>query len=486
MRVLYIGAIVGLTVAVGACGGESRTGELRGGERLAWDQSAGTQQELSVLRFTLWVDDVAQQMSGISCGPLSTGLTSSCSGVLPAMSPGQHTLALSAMGPDGSQSPRSASLQITVASTTATGLASPAVSRNVSSPPMAEPRSAEPLSADTPAAEDLVSSAGESSNGTLAAVDIQTLAGDLFEPTDLAATRDGRVFVAERRGVIRVLVGGVLHPVPVLSLEDVSTDQGSGLLSLALDPDYERTGLAYVGYATQEGFRIARYRDVAGAFGERAILFETAPDRPYKNAVVRFGPDRQLYVALDDEEDEMRAGDLGSFSGKVLRLNTDGSVPSDQAGFTPVYVPNLGAPRGLDWAPDGRSLWIAEGRLESASTLNAISDESAPSRRRGKRAAVVTRYMLPQGDVPSSVLFYRGERFSEWTGHLLLGLARSGQLLRLRLDPAGPTRVTSMEVVMDGSAGSIRALAVDGEGTLYIASDRALLSVSPAALIPAP
>ena len=86
---------------------------------------------------------------------------------------------------------------------------------------------------------------------------------------------------------------------------------------------------------------------------------------------LRFGPDAHLYVGFDDGDVAARAGDFGSYNGKVLRINADGSVPSDQAGLTPVWAFNLAAPRALDWTTAG-NLWAVEGNATHADRLDVI------------------------------------------------------------------------------------------------------------------
>jgi len=307
---------------------------------------------------------------------------------------------------------------------------------------------------------------------------VAVIADDLVDVTDVAATVDGRAFVAERHGAVRMWSPENAESTTVLTLDDVVTERGTGLLSVALAPDYERTGYVYVGYTTATGFRVARYRDLAGTWAERAILFETQPDSVYTAAVVRFGPEGRLYVALDDEGNPQARVDLGSLSGKVLRLNRDGSVPDDQPGYSPIHVADVRRPRGLGWTPVGDRLWIANGADAEAGSVD-VARLDMSSEPRAARRVVVARYSFPDGDVPGAVALYRGEAFKLWDGDLLVGLLRSEQLLRLDLDPADPDAVTSSDIVLDGTYGPIRAMTVAPDGTLVVASERQLLRLAP-------
>ena len=320
-------------------------------------------------------------------------------------------------------------------------------------------------------------------NATLAAsglpsdsLRLQTVSGGLNEPTDLAVTPDQRVLVAQRLGDVRIVSNGLLQTRPAVTLDDVWSGDGAGLLGIAIDPAFSQNHYVYVVYTTVSGFRVARFREVAGTLGERAILLDGISTSAQASAALRFGPDGKLYVSFDDGGDASRAGDLGSFNGKVLRVNADGSVPSDQAGLTPVFVADVGAARAFDWAPRG-DFWIAEGRADGSGLLDAVTDEP----RTGRRGRIVARYRLPDGRVPSSAFFYRGGLIKEWTGDLLIALPDSGQLVRLQLDPADGTRVVTSEIVLDTAAGRIRAVTGSTDGLVYLANDEQLLTLSPAA-----
>src|SRR4029077_12032505 len=129
-----------------------------------------------------------------------------------------------------------------------------------------------------------------------------------------------------------------------------------GLLSIALDPAFERTHWVYAIYTTASSasgapmFRLARFREGQDPPAARTVLLDDIPVSPIRPAAsIRFGADGTLYIALDDGGSAGSAGDLGSFNGKMLRLNADGTTPADQA--SPVYSLEQRSPRGFDWQP---------------------------------------------------------------------------------------------------------------------------------------
>lgn len=427
--------------------------QITGSERLGWSQAAPTQGDLSALRFNIYVDGARQVMGNVSCGPLQANLTADCAGSLPALTTGAHSLTLSAVNSSGEESAQSAALQVVVvrAVTALTG---------------------QPLPGG-PAVPAMAGAPGAPAPG---GAEVAVVAAGFDDPTDLAVAADGRVLVTERSGRVRIADRRGLQAQPALQLEDVELAAGAtgGLLSLALDPAFDRTRWVYLVYTAAEGFRVARFREVAGRLGERAVLLDGVTASSQASANLRFGPDGKLYVALDDGGDPRAPGDLGSFNGKLLRLNPDGSVPDDQAGFSPVYVANLTAARSFDWVPESGALWVTDGRRDSGGTLDAIVDEA----RMGRRAQIATRYALPGGEVASSALFYEGRLITAWTGDLLVALPESAQLLRMTLDEPSGMRVASTETVVDGAAGRIRSLAAAADGQVYLINDDSLLVLS--------
>src|SRR5438445_2133075 len=342
--------------------GSSPTQTITGGERIGWDQQAGSPDELAAFHYLIYVDDVGTEVQNVSCAA-ETSAASACSGQLPSMSAGPHALALSAyIDTDGTrqESPRSETLKVVVVARVATA---PVAAASVIT--------------------------------TLDGVQLHasTIAGGLDDPTDLSFASDGRIFIAERGGRVLVFRDGRLQPAPALTLSDATTENRQGLLAMAVDPAYQRNHFVYIVYTAASGFRLARFRGVGDTLGDRAILMEGVASRSARPAAsLRFGPDGKLYAGFDDAGDALRAGDLGSFNGKILRLNADATTPADRAG-TPVYVANLNAPLGMDWDAGGATLWVVEDAASGSGKAQAVVAEDT----RQRRGTAVRRYSLPDG-----------------------------------------------------------------------------------------
>jgi len=433
-----------------------------GTERLGWDMTATSAEVLGSIRYVIYVDDVPSEMQDVMCGSTLGANGYPCSGRLPQMSPGRHTLQLASVGGEGTsgESARSSPLVVIVVT--------PGVSALPVGPSSPQQRGA----------------LAEITTADRVRLNIEALLTGLVDPTDLAFLPDGRLLVAERGGSIRIVrvdrsVDEV--PGPAVILNDIETRTAGGLLALAPDPQFDRNGYVYVLYTSARGFRLARYREAGGVLADRVILLDGIPaSRVPPAAVLRFGPDAKLFLGLDDGGDPRRAGDLGSYNGKLLRFNADATTPSDQSGGVPVYALDVNAPQGFDWSETGASVWVAQyGATASApGELRALM--RPPRDRTGEqRARVVARYLLPEGAEPSQIVIYRGALIPEFRGNLLLSAGTRGGLLRVQFDATDSLKVVATERLFDVDGMNVRAIAVGTSGIVYVSTSTALLRIAP-------
>lgn len=169
--------------------------------------------------------------------------------------------------------------------------------------------------------------------------------------TAVAVAPDGRLFVTEVGGAIRVVRDGVLQPQPFATVAALTGGE-RGLLGIALSPNFGLTGHVYVHYTTSVGgahnrvSRFAAFGDMAGSTEE--VLVDLPPLSAATNhngGALGFGTDGKLYVAVGDNANGSLAPLLTSPFGKMLRFNADGSIPADN----PFYSLTTGVNRAI-WA----------------------------------------------------------------------------------------------------------------------------------------
>ena len=177
------------------------------------------------------------------------------------------------------------------------------------------------------------------------------IAGGLQAPTAMAFAPDGRLFVCEQSGTLRVIRNGALLPAPFTSLT-VSVLGERGLLGVAFDPGFAVNGYVYVYYtATSPTIhnRVSRFTavgDVAVAESETVLLdLEPLGATNHNGGAIHFGKDGKLYVAVGENAVAVNSQTLSNRLGKILRINADGTIPTDN----PFYLTATGVNRSI-WA----------------------------------------------------------------------------------------------------------------------------------------
>ena len=168
----------------------------------------------------------------------------------------------------------------------------------------------------------------------------ETRINGLSGPTAMDIAPDGRIFVCLQGGQLRVIKNGALLPAPFLTLT-VDSSGERGLLGVAFDPNFQSNNFIYVYYTattTPRHNRVSRFTangDVALAGSELPILDldNLSAASNHNGGAIHFGPDGKLYVAVGDNANGANAQTLANRLGKMLRINSDGSIPSDNPFF---------------------------------------------------------------------------------------------------------------------------------------------------------
>jgi glucose/arabinose dehydrogenase len=178
------------------------------------------------------------------------------------------------------------------------------------------------------------------------------VASGFSAPTAMALAPDGRVFVAQQGGALRVVKNGMLLSAPFLTVGVTSSNE-RGLLGVTVDPGFASNRYVYVYYTTSSTpvrNRVIRYTasqsnpDVAESGSEYVVLDDIPSDTGWHNGgAIHFGPDGKLYVAVGEGHHEDNAQRLDTLSGKLLRVNADGSIPTDN----PFYDTASGTNRAI-------------------------------------------------------------------------------------------------------------------------------------------
>ena len=311
------------------------------------------------------------------------------------------------------------------------------------------------------------------------------VARGLDTPWAIDFAADGRIFITERVGRIRVIKGGRLLAEPWMTLEVAAVGE-AGLMGLALDPQFAQNRFVYVAYthrATNGRLqnRLVRLRDdpKTGKGGLDKILIDNvAGSNNHDGGRVKFGPDGKLYWTMGDAQTTRYAQDLRSLNGKILRLNPDGSIPVDNP-FPNSYVYSYGHrnPQGLAWQPKTQRLYSTEhGPSGFQGCCRDEINYIEPGKNYGwpeirgdeTREGIVTPVIhagTSETWAPAGAAFATS---GPWAGSLLFTGLRGQILYRLVLDPNDPRKTEKFERYFYRQFGRLRDIVEGPDGNLYL------------------
>lgn len=330
---------------------------------------------------------------------------------------------------------------------------------------------------------------------------MEIVARNLETPWGLAFLPDGRLLVTERPGRVRIVKPGSVVSDAVTGLPKVWEKQDGGLLDVEVHPDYARNGWIYLSYSEiLPGHSAPAPPDpptmtviVRGKINkqnewvEQQVLFR-APDAVYNSANYHYGSRfvfdkaNHLFFSLGDKGRIPDAQDLSKPTGKIHRVNDDGTVPKDNPFVNkPGALPTIWSyghrnPQGLAWNPVTGKLWESEHGPTGGDEINIVE----PGRTYGwgvatmgvqngitKRAEAGMEnpivYYTPTL-APSGIVFYTGDKYPGWKNNLFVG-GLAGQQLR-RLETSGDT-VVHQEAVFN-QFGRVKDVVVGPDGLLYV------------------
>ncbi|GAA2669331.1 PA14 domain-containing protein [Actinoplanes palleronii] len=318
--------------------------------------------------------------------------------------------------------------------------------------------------------------------------DFQTslvIGGDLDEPSGFEFAPDGRIFILERSGTIKIFKNGHLLATPFAELPSEPTGD-RGLIGIAFDPDFGVANHYVYFYYTGLDLhnRLVRF-DASGDVGTDGpfTIFrtESLSQQLHVGGSIRFGPDGKMYFAVGDNGYSSNAQVLTNPHGKILRINKDGSIPADnpfygQAGKQQeIWAYGFRNPWRFQFDPLTGELYggdVGDYTWEEVNHIVKGGNYGWPLKE-GKCTAGCAGFIDPiytyphDGASAASVggPIYRGDQFpAEYQGNLFFGDYAKGFIRRAQLDANGNAVAVSD---FDAAAGSVVDMKVGPDGALY-------------------
>lgn len=317
---------------------------------------------------------------------------------------------------------------------------------------------------------------------------VETVVGNLEVPWSIVWAPDGRMIFTERPGRVRAFQNGKLQSQPLFVVPDVDTGGETGLMSVALHPQFQSNQFIYLsyGYSSNGDFvRVVRYRETPKSFADRKVIIENLPSAQFHAGCrLRFGPDGKLYITTGDATDRNLAQQLSSLAGKILRLNDDGTVPSDnpfvgRSDARPeIFAYGSRNAQGIDFQPGTNLLFETEhgpsgfdgpGGGDEVNIIDRGKNYGWPVIHHRETRAGMEAPLLEYTPAcaPASGMFYRGSQLPQFKGNFFFGCLRGTRMIRVVLDGR---RVVSEENLLEGKYGRIRDIAEGPDGFIYFST----------------
>ena len=207
---------------------------------------------------------------------------------------------------------------------------------------------------------------------------VEIIAEGLQAPRSIDISKEGRIFISEKRGSIRVVDNGTLltEPVGDIKAENIGD---AGLLGLTLHPNFTQNHLFYVyyTYSNSTGLfnKVLMLKESNNRIIDSKTILDGIPGNDYRDGGrIKFGLDGKLYVSTGDASIPELSQDLNSLAGKILRINEDGTVPQDNPfSNSAVYAYGFRNAQGLAWAPNSGALYSSDQGGAGNDEINLIS-----------------------------------------------------------------------------------------------------------------
>lgn len=359
----------------------------------------------------------------------------------------------------------------------------------------------------------------ESKSGS---VNVESLAR-LDNPWGMTFLPDGRLLITEKPGRLRIFADGKLSE-PIGGVPKVAYKGQGGLLDVEIDPDFAKNKLVYLAYSEMaeeqptgtgdtpdkrrgtfakagdtdlKGGAVARARLDGSQLADLKVIWRQVPKvvgGGHFGGRLVFAPDGKLFITSGERQKSEPAQDMGTNLGKVIRVNPDGSIPSDNpyasgnGGLPDVFASGSRNALGAAIHPATGNLWINEMGPKGGDELNVVErgknygwptvsegkhydDKAIPPHSTRPEFAAPLRAWNPVIS-PSGMLFYSGSKFPAWKGNALIGGLSSKALIRLTIKDGRVTDEDRLDMklrirdMIEAPDGAVLLLSDGGNGEL--------------------
>ena len=332
----------------------------------------------------------------------------------------------------------------------------------------------------------------KNTNGTPATTDlsVRVVKQNLQHVWEILWGPDDHIWFTERDGKISKMNPGTGAIVFTSTINEVVSSGEGGLLGMALHPDFLTNGFLYVvyNYSGTSGYRekLVRYTFANNTMTNPTTLIENIGAASIHNGsrlrVVNEPSGVKIYFTTGDAANAPSAQDVNSRNGKVLRLNADGTIPSDN----PIAANSLWSyghrnPQGLVFA--NNKIYASEHGPNIEDEVNIIEkgrnygwpDVNGPCN--GSEVSFCTTNNVKEpiwssGENTIAVCgidFYNSDKIPEWKNSILMTTLKDASLRQLKLSTDGGS-VTSTSIYFKDAHGRLRDICISPSGNVYLST----------------
>ena len=299
---------------------------------------------------------------------------------------------------------------------------------------------------------------------------VMILAENLDKPRAIAVY-DNRIFVTEKDGAIRVIENDQLLESPLATFRTPNVFDG-GLLGIAVHPNFSDNNFLYVFLTYEENGnlwnKVLRITEENNKLKDVETIIDKIPGSSFYNGgFLKFGPDGKLYVGTGTVSDDSHLPqDVDSLAGKILRLNDDGTIPSDNP-FTnsPVYSLGHRHTQGMTW-DDQNNLYVAEFGPEKNDEINLIKSGKNygwPEQQCSGNDDFENAILCYDPSIePGGILFYSGDKIN-FESKFIMASMRASNLYQVDFEEG----LSSQKSILSGN-GRIRDVVAGSDGSIYV------------------
>lgn len=313
---------------------------------------------------------------------------------------------------------------------------------------------------------------------------LEVITENLNVPWSLAFTSNERILVTERPGSIKIVENGKVNSRPLVTFAEVKSEAEEGLMGMALDPNYQQNRQVYACMAYQQGNqlqdKVVRFKDNGSSASDFVTILDNIPAAEFHaGCKLKFGPDEKLYITTGDATQKNIAQDLNSLGGKILRINSDGSIPADNPfGNSAVWSYGHRNPQGICWQPDTDQLFSVEhgpsgndgpGGGDEVNIINKGANYGWPlvSHENKREGTVAPLLVFTPAVAPGACTFYSGDKLPQFKENMFFAALRGEGLYRIEFSKSDPKQITKFEKMSDINLGRLREVIEGPDGNLY-------------------